>query len=354
MEAPSPKENITFESFNLESDRHKPFNFIFKNENNRSLCISALYKEDILTQNYEKVFALDSLKNIANFSLFNSIKEIYEEIIYLIKQKQNEIKVLENSNGMILKIPLEGLKFKEITFHLDEKKLDEKQTIKDLYAIVKNLINKNNILESNQEKLEEKVKNLEKEINLLKDYINQKKNNNKNKIENLNSLIIENNDNYNITIKNWINPNANIKAELLYRLTRNGKEYKTFHDLCDNKGNTLLITKLEDGNILGGFTTKNWDNSHIWKEDKNSFVFSLSRQLKAESNKSIKEHIFCDHSERGPCFGFFLYFYDKKMDEFRIDKKCKKFVECNKLFDEENPYKYNKASEVEVFKIIIK
>ena len=42
------------------------------------------------------------------------------------------------------------------------------------------------------------------------------------------------------------------------------------------------------------------------------------------------------------------------MDEFRIDKKCKKFVECNKLFDEEDPYKYNKASEVEVFKIIIK
>ena len=75
MEAPSPKENITFESFNLESDRHKPFNFIFKNENNRSLCISALYKEDILTQNYEKVFALDSLKNIAIFLYLIQLKK---------------------------------------------------------------------------------------------------------------------------------------------------------------------------------------------------------------------------------------------------------------------------------------
>ena len=223
MEAPAPKENITLESFNLETDRHKLYNFIFKNENNRSICILALYKEDLLTQNYEKVFVLDSLKNMANFSLFDSIKEIYEEIIYLIKQKQKEIKVLENSNRIILKIPLEGLKFKEITFHLDEKKIDEKEIIKDLYLTVKNLINKNNILESNQEKLEKKVTNLEKEINILKDFVKLKQNSNNNKIINLKSLIIENNDNYNIIIKNWINPNANIKAVLLYRLTTNDK-----------------------------------------------------------------------------------------------------------------------------------
>ena len=195
MEAPSPKKDITFESFNLESNNHKIFNFIFKNENNRSLCISAINKEDILFQYYEKIFILDSLKNIANFSLFNSIKEIYEEIIYLIKKKEKEIKVLENSNEILLKIPLEGLKFKEITFHLDEKKYDEKQNINDLYLIIKNLINKNNILESNQEKLEEKIKNLEKEINILKDYVKSKQNsnndnNNNSKIFNLNSLII--------------------------------------------------------------------------------------------------------------------------------------------------------------------
>ena len=321
MEAPSPKENISFESFALESDKHRQFNFIFKNDKNTSIYISASYNEEILSHNYEKIFSLDSLKNIAYFSLFNSIKEIYEEIIYLIKQKQKEIKVLENSNEIILKIPLEGLKFKEITFHLDEKKIDEKEIIKDLYLTVKNLINKNNILESNQEKLEKKVTNLEKEINILKDFVKLKQNSNNNKIINLKSLIIENNDNYNIIIKNWINPNANIKAVLLYRLTTNGKEYKTFHDLCDNQGNTLLITKLIDGNILGGFTTKNWDNSNSWKDDKNSFVFSLIRQLKADSNKLINEHIYCGHDSRGPCFGFFLYFYNMKMDELRIDKK---------------------------------
>ena len=39
-----------------------------------------------------------------------------------------------------------------------------------------------------------------------------------------NSLIIENNYQYLSNLSNWINPdkNKNIKAELLYRLTRDG------------------------------------------------------------------------------------------------------------------------------------
>ena len=76
----------------------------------------------------------------------------------------------------------------------------------------------------------------------------------------IDSLIINNNKNYYASLKNWIDK-PSIQFELLYRLSRNGNEYKTFHDLCDNKGNTLLIVKLSDGHILGGFTTQNWDNS---------------------------------------------------------------------------------------------
>lgn len=55
----------------------------------------------------------------------------------------------------------------------------------------------------------------------------------KNYIANMDSLIIDNN--YNSTIKNWINPNIKIRANLLYRLSRDGPEISTFHNLCDNK-----------------------------------------------------------------------------------------------------------------------
>ena len=37
-----------------------------------------------------------------------------------------------------------------------------------------------------------------------------------------------------MTLKNWINPNMKIKAELLYRMSRDGIEVETFHNLCYN------------------------------------------------------------------------------------------------------------------------
>ena len=346
MEKLSLNETISFENFQIESDNHKLHNITIKNQENNSLYILSFYQEEnLFSIKYEKTFSLENLKNIAYFSLFNSIKEIYEEIIYLIKQKQKEIKILENSNGLIIKIPLEGLKFKEITLNLDEKKEDEKQTIKNLYSIIKNLINKNNILENNQAKLEEKLKNLENDMKELKEYVRTKNE----KIYYLDSLIIKDHEKYHKAIKNWINPKSNIKAELLYRLSNNGNQYEKFHELCDNKGNTLLIIQLTDGNILGGFTSQNWDNSSSWKKDNKSFVFSLTKLMKADNN-SEETQIFCHHIDRGPCFGFFLYFYAKKMDELEINKNCNKFLGCNKLFDGEN--QYYKVLEVEVFKII--
>ena len=53
-----------------------------------------------------------------------------------------------------------------------------------------------------------------------------------------------------MTLKNWINPEIKIKSELLYRMSRDGIETKTFHNLCDNKGPTIILIKLTDDNIL--------------------------------------------------------------------------------------------------------
>ena len=43
-----------------------------------------------------------------------------------------------------------------------------------------------------------------------------------NKISNLYSLIIENNEKYIIRLKNCINPNMEIKSKLLYKMRRDG------------------------------------------------------------------------------------------------------------------------------------
>ena len=202
----------------------------------------------------------------------------------------------------------------------------------------------------NQENLEKRIKSLENDVNLFKQYI--KKNNGNEKIENLDSLIINSNENYNTILKNWINENSKIKSQLLYRLSRDGKEYSTFHKLCDKKGNTLLLVKLMDGNILGGFTTQNWDNSGLWKKDDNSFVFSLTSNQKRNNNPN-NESIYCGHENRGPCFGFFLYFFDRKMDEVGINSNDNYYLDCTQLHNGTDHYSGNKVQEVEIFKILI-
>ena len=134
------------------------------------------------------------------------------------------------------------------------------------------------------------------------------------KIRNMDSLVLGENEKYNKTIKNWINPNLKIKAELLYRLSRDGKEFQTFHNLCDNKGTSLTIFKLNDGNILGGYTTKEWDNCQNWKQDQNAFLFSLNENVKCVTIS--KNAIFC-YNSYGPYFGS-IRFDNNKMDEAYI------------------------------------
>lgn len=252
-------------------------------------------------------------------------------------------------------MPLEWLKFKQIEICLEKKIKSEKECIKDLFTIISDLKKENNTLKVNQENLEKRIKELENDVAYFKEYIKikeiEKEEMIKEKMTKIDSLIINNNKKYYTSLKNWINK-PNIQFELLYRLSRDGIEYKTFHDLCDNKGNTLLIVKLSDGHILGGFTTQNWDNSRRWKDDKNSFVFSLTKNLKSMKNNELNETIFCENYDRGPCFGFFLYFYRSKMNVVGIDSNDNHYLECNKLHSGNSKYGTNKVDEAEVFKII--
>ena len=184
----------------------------------------------------------------------------------------------------------------------------------------------------------------------MKEFI-QKEQLEKEDMPKIDSLIINNNEKYYKSLRQWIDRPTK-KFELLYRLSRDGKEYETFHKLCDNKGNTLLIVQLNDGNILGGFTTQNWDNKKTWKFDEYSFVFSLTRNIKCKNNIN-NESIYCGHDNRGPCFGFFLYFYQYKMNFVGINSDDNHFLECNKLHHGKNTYDAIKVTEVEVFKVKI-
>jgi uncharacterized protein YfeS len=323
-----------------------------------SIFISASYEGEIQKKEYEKSFSLDDLKNNKYLSILESIDEIFEEIINIIKQKLKEVKIIEETNQIILSIPLGGYKIKEILLCLNEKVKNEKEQLNDLYNIIYNLKKENNDLKFNQQKLEERIKYLESFINDIqswkeyKEKIDKKekeKNENK-KIRNLDSLVLGDNEKYNKTLKNWINPNMKIKAELLYRLTRDGDEFQTFHNLCDNKGITLLLVKLIDGNILGGYITKDWDNHSGWKQDQDAFVFSLTQNVKCITNSNNSYNAFYCDSGYGPYFGS-IQFHNKKMNEALICSDSY-YNNSSNLYPGKKA-DYYKMQEVEVYKIII-
>ena len=136
----------------------------------------------------------------------------------------------------------------------------------------------------------DKINKMEEKINLLENLLKTNDVSNENNIiTNLNSNIIKDNIIYKKTIKNWINPNKNIKADLLYRLSKDGNYTSTFHQKCDNKGPTLSIFNLKDGNNVGLYTSLDWDTSSLWKSDLNSFIFNLNKNTiyKKKSNLSI-------------------------------------------------------------------
>ena len=123
-------------------------------------------------------------------------------------------------------------------------------------------------------------------------------------MNNLDSKIINNNEKYYENLKNWINPSKKIKTELLYRLSENGDDKKTFHELCDNKGPTLTLFYVNDGNIVGIYTPLSWDSTSGWKDDMDTFIFNLNKNQKYKKLK--QDHsIYCTSSygSYASCFG---------------------------------------------------
>ena len=164
-----------------------------------------------------------------------------------------------------------------------------------------------------------------------------------------NSLILGNNNDYKKILKNWINPNKKIKAELLYRLSRDGDLYQTFHNKCDNKGPTLVLINDDSGLKTGGFTPLSWDPNSQWKKDNDTFIFNLTNQKKFAKTNRNSDSIYCLNSY-GPWFDNYGFESGYNM------KKCKfqngnAFLNANEIIPNDNKYKYFTVNEVEVYKI---
>jgi hypothetical protein len=130
------------------------------------------------------------------------------------------------------------------------------------------------------------------------------------KIARLESIILQETDKVN-ELMVLCGFSSNQKFSLIYRESQDGFEAAKFHAKCDDKPNTFIIVKSQNGNVFGGYTEQSWSGNDS-KNDSNAFIFSLinkiNRPLKIKSNSSS---INCD-VDSGPCFGF---------EDFHISKK---------------------------------
>ncbi len=67
------------------------------------------------------------------------------------------------------------------------------------------------------------------------------------------------------------------KTKQLYQGSKHGFKYKDFHRLCDNKGPTITLMKVDHNNdCIGGFTAAQWEATDGHGRDPSAVVFNLT------------------------------------------------------------------------------
>ena len=245
------KKKIEFKlEIEINSNKNNIFTIILKADNLSYLNIKAIQKNSLFNKSFSNKFTFDEIKENKYFFMFDNLKEICDEISEKIKTKG--IKLIENANNLIFIISLPSTKIKEITFELNEEQKNDKDKIYDLNELIiklKNEITKLKI--ENQKKISENKNAITelhnyyiKEINELKKVINNQNNEIKELKKQLkswlkykesiemildlkNSLIINNNIEYNKLINNWINPDKKKKEN--YYIDYQEMENKYLH-----------------------------------------------------------------------------------------------------------------------------
>ena len=364
--------------FNLEleavSNKNKKFKVNLNAETYSYLTITATNKTDIFKQTFSNKFSVEEIKTNKYMNLYDDLKEICEQLEKITKSTSPTIK--EENKSLFIIIPLPNDKYKEYTFELKEIEKNEGDKMKDITEIVYEIKKENESLKKENESLKKEISEIKNECNKLKNITDTQNNeitkikeqmtmlldyHNKIKKEKeeeeklgikIESSIIKENNEYKKALKNWINSNKKIEAQLLYKKSRDGDQISKFHELCDNKGPTLTIFKTEDGNIGGIYTPLSWDDHTGWKNDLDTFMFNLN---KSEKCKKLKNE--CS-IYLGKNYGPWIYSFG-----FKSTNQMNKILHggtnindyyengANILPNNTNGTKYFNVTDVEVFKI---
>ena len=178
-----------------------------------------------------------------------------------------------------------------INFNIEDK---INQLENDINNISKSQISTENIIN--------KIFELLNKYNIQNPNINL--NSEKNNFFNIPSLICHQNNEVNF-LKNLL---PNKKLTLLYRATKDGDSFDTFHSKCDNQGETVTLCETTEGRKFGGHMNQSMSTGNgEWfnKFDTNFFLFSLNKLkcYRPTSEYYSREGCFHSGKDQGPIFG---------------------------------------------------
>ena len=127
--------------------------------------------------------------------------------------------------------------------------------------------------------------------------------------------------------------NKNIILELIFKMGENGFTGKDFHNYCDNKGPTLILIKTSNDEIIGGFTTLNWETTtereKKYDELGLTFLFSLTLNKKFDMIKQYTYPAIQNLYYLGPDFGS----ADLLLDRNLRDGVSYAYSDCSFFYD---------------------
>jgi hypothetical protein len=142
------------------------------------------------------------------------------------------------------------------------------------------------------------------------------------------------------------------RFKMILRGSCDGFSPRKFHEMCDNKSNTVSIIKVKDSNeILGGYNPVRWKSIPCYSITEDSFIFSFKNGENTEkcilSRISYKNFAIFNHPNFGPSFGNGLTLSGKNF----YNKSCCNNVSCYKTRIREFDSSFS-VEEFEVFRII--
>ena len=282
MEAPTPSSEDKQISETITIDQDNIRYILHLNSIGNTITFSLEYNSN----NYSKKMPLKDIKDKESRAIFNSYstQDFFEYLKTLSEMKK--ISVIRKDNSVIIKFEFEVM-FKKHEIEIELRSKD----------------NNLELLEKEVKELKKRIDDLETEVKEIKKMLNPNFNINRIKIGNKSVIMKENEfDLIHLAIKSRLNKEVK-ELKKLYQATIDGDGAINFHSRCDNIPNTLVLIKSAGNRRFGGFTSVQWSSpsSGEYKDDPNSFLFSLDKQKIYSYNKNGKA-IYCN-KDYGPKFG---------------------------------------------------